>query len=149
MEEYQKGTRVPKSWERVGLGVADGNKRAHGFALWPSCEDFPTGHQSQYYFHMSKLNCQFLGTPLAGVTITPLRDSSSSMRLTALLRGPHVKTSRPQPMWDLPRVSHKKKQRRKPIKKFLSKKEEEVVKKAAEEAATKKITNEEAKAAKA
>ncbi|GJX95374.1 hypothetical protein Tco_0351172 [Tanacetum coccineum] len=38
---------------------------AHGFALWPSCEDFPTGHPSQYYFHMSTLNCQFLGTPLA------------------------------------------------------------------------------------
>ncbi|GJV33884.1 putative nucleotidyltransferase, ribonuclease H [Tanacetum coccineum] len=34
-------------------------------ALWPSCEDFPAGHPSQYYFHMSMLNCQFLGTPLA------------------------------------------------------------------------------------
>ncbi|GKA50250.1 hypothetical protein Tco_0743323 [Tanacetum coccineum] len=39
--------------------------QAHGFALWPSCEDFPAGHPSQYYFHMNTLNCQFLGTPLA------------------------------------------------------------------------------------
>ncbi|GKB87297.1 replication protein A 70 kDa DNA-binding subunit B, partial [Tanacetum coccineum] len=41
----------------------------HGFALWPSCEDFPAGHLSQYYFHMSTLNCQFLGTPLAGLIV--------------------------------------------------------------------------------
>ncbi|GKC74937.1 hypothetical protein Tco_1125711 [Tanacetum coccineum] len=31
--------------------------RAHGFALWPSCEDFPIGHPYQYYFHMSTFNC--------------------------------------------------------------------------------------------
>nr|GEY11721.1 hypothetical protein [Tanacetum cinerariifolium] len=41
------------------------DNQAHGFALWPSCEDFPTGHPSHYYFHMSTLNCQFLRTPPA------------------------------------------------------------------------------------
>ncbi|GJX64500.1 hypothetical protein Tco_0298843 [Tanacetum coccineum] len=39
--------------------------QAHGFALWPSSEDFPVGHPYQYYFHMSMLNCQFQRTPLA------------------------------------------------------------------------------------
>nr|GEW59796.1 hypothetical protein [Tanacetum cinerariifolium] len=45
-------------WKNVLL------KLAHGFALWPSCEDFPAGHPIRYYFHMSTLNCQFLETPL-------------------------------------------------------------------------------------
>ncbi|GKC03173.1 uncharacterized mitochondrial protein-like protein [Tanacetum coccineum] len=47
------------------------SRQAHGFALWPSCEDFPAGHPSQYYFHMSTLNCQFLGTPLATSGVSP------------------------------------------------------------------------------
>nr|GEV54698.1 hypothetical protein [Tanacetum cinerariifolium] len=37
---------------------------AHGFALWPSCEDFMACHPSQYYSYMIMLNCQFLRTPL-------------------------------------------------------------------------------------
>ncbi|GKD25768.1 hypothetical protein Tco_1231982, partial [Tanacetum coccineum] len=57
---------------------------AHGFALWPSCEDFPTGHPSQPRPMWDLLRVSQL---------PPLRDSSSSMRLTALLCGPHVKTS--------------------------------------------------------
>ncbi|GKA31079.1 hypothetical protein Tco_0717384 [Tanacetum coccineum] len=39
--------------------------RLTALLLWPSCEDFLASHPSQYYFYMSTLNCQFLGTPLA------------------------------------------------------------------------------------
>ncbi|GJS94120.1 RNA-directed DNA polymerase, eukaryota, reverse transcriptase zinc-binding domain protein [Tanacetum coccineum] len=36
---------------------------AHGFALWPSCEDFLEGHPHQDYFHISTLNCMVPENP--------------------------------------------------------------------------------------
>ncbi|GJU88943.1 zinc finger MYM-type protein 1-like protein [Tanacetum coccineum] len=73
------------------------NMNAYDFALWPSCEDFPADHPSQYYFHMSTLNCHVLGTPLAahGFALWPSCEDF-----------PAGHPSQPQPMWDLPRVSH-------------------------------------------